>query len=119
MLYIRGNRKDYDLWESRGSPDWGHEDIFEYFIKSEYNSDILKNGYHGSCSHPTVLTPHCATQVAGAFLEAAKLFRYPNIDLNGYQQMGFAVSQGTARCGARFSTANAFLENLHCCLCAR
>lgn len=30
----------------------------------------------------------------GAFLEAAKLFGYKNIDLNGATQTGFAIPQG-------------------------
>ena len=49
MLYVRGNAKDYDLWESYGNYGWGWKDVFPYFIKSENNRDpdILKNGYHG------------------------------------------------------------------------
>lgn len=51
MLYVRGNYKDYDLWESYGNYGWGWRDVFYYFIKSEDNRDpdILKNGYHGKC----------------------------------------------------------------------
>ena len=49
MLYVRGNTKDYDLWEKWGNYGWGWNDVFYYFIKSEDNRDpaILKNGYHG------------------------------------------------------------------------
>ena len=67
----------------------------------------------------TVSTTHYTTPIGGAFLEAAKLHGYPNIDINGLRQTGFAVPQGTVRRGARCSTAKAFIrdyrdrQNLH------
>ncbi|XP_015783745.1 glucose dehydrogenase [FAD, quinone]-like isoform X1 [Tetranychus urticae] len=113
MLYIRGNARDYDLWESLGNPGWGWSDVFYYFVKSEDNRDpdIIKNGYHGTGGRLTVSTPHYTTPIAGAFLEAGKNFGYPNLDLNGPQQTGFAVPQGTIRRGARCSTAKAYLRD--------
>ena len=46
MVYIRGNKKDYDSWEALGNDGWGYKDILKYFIKSEHNERI-KNGFHG------------------------------------------------------------------------
>lgn len=95
MLYIRGNKKDFDIWEELGNPGWSYDDVFPYFVKSEDNRDpaIIKNGYHGTGGYLTVSTPHYTTPIAGAFLEAAKLFGYDNIDLNGATQTGFAIPQ--------------------------
>lgn len=59
----------------------------------------------------TVSTTHYTTPVAWAFLQAAKLFGYPNIDINGPIQSGFAIPQGNIRRGARCSTGKAFVRD--------
>src|SRR5699024_7687291 len=67
----------------------------------------FNTGFNGPL---TVSTTHYTTPIGGAFLEAAKLYGYPNIDINGARQTGFAVPQGTVRRGARCSTAKAFIR---------
>lgn len=43
MLYVRGNRHDYDRWAiEAGDSRWSWENIFEYFLKSEDNRDPEK-----------------------------------------------------------------------------
>ena len=39
MFYVRGNSRDFDLWESLGNYGWGYENVLDYFKKSEYNTD--------------------------------------------------------------------------------
>lgn len=39
MLYVRGNKKDYDNWERMGAKGWSWKDVFPYFLKSEDNRD--------------------------------------------------------------------------------
>ena len=35
MLYVRGNRADYDGWAQRGCRGWDFDSVLPYFIKSE------------------------------------------------------------------------------------
>lgn len=46
MLYVRGNRLDYDRWEAMGNHGWGFDDVLYYFKKSEDNRNpyLAKNG---------------------------------------------------------------------------
>ncbi|XP_014286162.1 glucose dehydrogenase [FAD, quinone] [Halyomorpha halys] len=121
MLYVRGNKKDYDLWESLGNTGWGFKDLLYYFKKSEDNRNpyLSRSDYHSTGGYLTVQEPPWHTELATAFVEAGKQLGYENRDINGRSQTGIMMAQGTLRKGARCSTAKAFLrparlrKNLH------
>ncbi|XP_054716313.1 glucose dehydrogenase [FAD, quinone]-like [Uloborus diversus] len=112
MLYVRGNKRDYDNWERLGAKGWSWKDVFPYFLKSEDNRDqsLVDTGYHATGGYLTVSTPPHATPLAQSYVEAGLTIGYPNIDINGARQTGWMIPQGTIRRGARCSTSKAFLN---------
>lgn len=112
MLYVRGNRHDYDYWESLGNPGWGYDQALYYFKKSEDNRNpyLMNSPYHGSGGFLTVQESPWRTPLAVAFVQAGMEIGYENRDINGEIQTGFMLSQGTIRRGTRCSTAKAFIR---------
>ncbi|CAG0886103.1 unnamed protein product [Cyprideis torosa] len=113
MLYIRGNIKDYDLWEQNGNYGWAFRDVLYYFKKSEDNKNpyVAKNKkYHATGGYLTVMEAPWRSPLATSFIEAGVEMGYDNVDVNSYKQTGFTIPQGTIRRGARCSTAKAFIR---------
>lgn len=121
MLYVRGNRYDYDLWESMGNPGWGWKNVLYYFKKSEDNRNpyLARSPYHAKGGYLTVQESPWHSPLVAAFVEAGTELGYENRDINSEKQTGFMIAQGTIRRGSRCSTAKAFLrpvrlrKNLH------
>jgi len=124
MLYVRGNRKDYDDWEAQGNPGWGYQTVLHYFKKSEDNRNpyLAATPYHSAGGYLTVQESPWRTPLATAFVSAGVEMGYENRDGNGEFQTGFMIPQGTIRRGSRCSTAKGFLrpikerKNLHIAL---
>ncbi|XP_015180321.1 PREDICTED: glucose dehydrogenase [FAD, quinone] [Polistes dominula] len=112
MLYVRGNRHDYDYWESLGNPGWGYETALYYFKKSEDNRNpyLQNNPYHSTGGYLTVQESPWITPLGVAFAQAGVEQGYNLRDINGEFQTGFMIPQGTIRRGSRCSTAKAFLR---------
>ncbi|XP_055698387.1 glucose dehydrogenase [FAD, quinone] [Phlebotomus papatasi] len=113
MLYVRGNKNDYNYWESLGNPGWNYENVLHYFKKSEDNRNpylAQTTRYHRTGGYLTVQESPWHSPLVAAFVEAGTELGYPNRDINGADQRGFMIAQGTIRRGSRCSTAKAFLR---------
>lgn len=127
MLYVRGNKKDYDQWEQLGNPGWNYTSVLPYFKKSEdMRIDQYKDSpYHNTSGPLTVEHFKHRTPVTDYMIQAGREIGYNVVDINGPTQTGFTYSHGTLRDGLRCSTAKAFLrpvskrENLHVSLYSR
>lgn len=112
MLYIRGNRRDYDNWESMGNPGWDYESVLPYFKKSEdiRIKKFQNSPYHGRGGQMTVESFRYTTPVVRYLVQAGTEMGYDIVDMNADTQSGFTLSYGTLRDGLRCSTAKAFLR---------
>lgn len=117
MMYVRGNRNDYDRWASLGNVGWNYDNILQYFIKSEDMRDpnLARSPFHGTNGYLTVEPFRSITALADIALAAAIEIGMLNDDndVNGETQSGFTQTQGTIRDGLRCSTNKAFLRPVH------
>jgi choline dehydrogenase len=110
MIYIRGNRADYDSWRQAGNSGWAYEDILPYFIKAECNQ-TFNDRFHGTAG-PLLVSSHPTGHplVERYFAAAAEAGIPYNPDFNGETQEGCGPLQATIGQGARYSAARAYLD---------
>jgi choline dehydrogenase len=110
MIYIRGNRGDYDGWRHLGNEGWGYDDVLPYFLKSEGNQN-LSGQYHGVAG-PLTVASHPPNPLVERYLAAAQEAGIPfNPDFNGAYQEGCGPLQAMLANGARCSAADAYLHS--------
>ncbi len=111
MIYIRGNRLDYDTWRDvHGCTGWGYADLLPYFRRAE-DQARGPSPYHGTGGPLRVEDLREVHELSRAFLAAAVDWGLPPTDdFNGAEQDGVGQYQVTQRRGRRWSTADAYLR---------
>lgn len=110
LLYVRGQREDYDRWAELGNRGWRYADVLPYFKKSE-DQERGANAYHGVGGPLKVSDLRLRRPIAEHFIAAAQEIGIPaNADYNGASQEGVGYYQQTAYQGFRWSTAKGFLK---------
>lgn len=110
MIYIRGDRHDYDGWAARGCPGWSFDDVLPYFIRAERN-ERLADAFHGTEGPlPVVDVPHRHPLNAAFVLAAQQAGLAYTHDFNGPDQRGVGWFQVTQEGGERAGTARAYLR---------
>ena len=110
MIYLRGNRLDYDDWAANGATGWSYDEVLPYFKRGEDN-ERGEDVYHGIGGPQAVSDSRSNHPLVDAMIEAAVQAGHPaNPDLNGEMQDGVGRFQLTQRGGMRCSTADAYLH---------
>ena len=119
MVYVRGQREDYDTWAQMGCTGWSYDDVLPYFRKSE-NNERGESDVHGVGGPLNVSDIAEQGEVCDAIVRAGIEIGLPyNEDTNDGEQEGIGPHQATIRQGRRASTAQAYLKptwsraNLH------
>ncbi|GBF58226.1 alcohol dehydrogenase [acceptor] [Candidatus Phycosocius bacilliformis] len=110
LLYIRGQRRDYDIWRQLGCEGWGWDDCAPYFLKSQNQERAGLDGHAtgGPLNVSDVTQKH---PVSDAVIQAGVEIGIPrNDDPNGENQEGIGYYQLTVKNGMRCSAAVAYLH---------
>jgi choline dehydrogenase len=107
MIYIRGNRADYDGW---GVPGWSFDEVLPYFVRAEHNTR-LAGPLHGTDGPLHVEDRRYTHELSHAWVDAAVSWGLkPTEDFNGESQEGAGLYQVTCKGGHRWSAADAYLR---------
>jgi choline dehydrogenase len=119
LIYIRGQREDYDHWAALGNTGWGWDEVLPYFIRSEHNQRGA-SAVHGAGGPLKVSDIGARHELIEGFIAGAgQLGVRRSEDFNGGDQEGAGYYQLTTWKGWRCSTATAYLKparrrpNLH------
>lgn len=114
MIYIRGQKEDYDGWAAEGCHGWGWDDVLPYFKKAE-NNESLTDGAHGTSGPLHVSDAQAPRPISQAFVDACGEMQIPATDdFNNGTNDGAGIYQCTQfhgeKNGERCSAAAAYLH---------
>jgi len=109
LIYIRGQREDFDHWAALGNAGWGYDEVLPYFIRAEGN-ERGSNPLHGGDGPLKVSDIGAPHELIEAFIGGAQQIGVPRTDdFNGARQEGAGYFQLNTWKGWRCSTAKAYL----------
>jgi len=110
MIYMRGQKSDYDHWASLGLRGWSWDDVLPIFKRSEdyeHGADEL----HGAGGELRVEERRVSWEILDAWRDAAEECGIPKIaEFNRGDNFGNAYFQMNQRRGRRWSATKAFLR---------
>lgn len=111
MVYIRGNKNDYDGWAALGCAGWSYQDVLPIFKDLERNLVGQSTEYHGFKGELNVTNPQDINQLARTFVKAGAAANLPeNTDFNAESQLGLGIYNVKQNRGVRVSSYTAFVE---------
>ena len=109
LLYVRGQKEDYEHWRQLGNTGWGWDDVLRCFKRAESWEEGGSN-LRGDRGPLSVSGTRLSRKAVDAYVDAAQTAGYPyNDDYNGETQEGMGYFQLTASNGQRCSSAKAYL----------
>ena len=110
LIFIRGQKDDFDDWEKLGAADWGYQDVLPFFRKLESYSGG-ENQFRGGFGELGVSDLRNSDPFCMAWLAAAQEYGLPkNVDFNAETTYGVGAYQLSIKGRWRSSSATAFLK---------
>lgn len=110
MIYMRGQRQDYDHWAALGNGGWSWDEVLPYFIRTE---DYIHgaDAFHGATGELRVEEPRVHWEILDAWRDAAAQVGIPKVDdFNRGDNFGCGYFKMNQKRGVRWSTSKAFLR---------
>jgi choline dehydrogenase len=110
LVWIRGNRADFDDWAAAGNPGWNYDSVLPLFKRSEDWEDGA-NDYRGSGGPLHIERAKNLHPIATALIDAGLSYGMPYLDdTNIPEPVGVGPINMNVIDGKRCSTAHAFLR---------
>lgn len=110
MIYMRGQKSDFDHWQSLGNRGWDWDDVLPVYKKSE-SYQHGADAYHGGDGELRVEERRVNWEILDAWRDAAAECGIPKIEeFNRGNNFGNAYFQMNQRNGSRWSATKAFLR---------
>jgi choline dehydrogenase len=110
MIYMRGQREDYDRWRQMGLDGWGWDDVKPIFRK-HLDHYMGEGEHHGAGGEWRVEAPRMRWELLDAFIEAAVEAGIPRVeDFNTGSNEGISYFHVNQKNGRRWSAARGFLK---------
>lgn len=110
LIYIRGQKDDYDAWAEQGNPGWSWEECLPYFRKLE-NNDLGPGPTRGTDGPLHATSIKASHELVDAFVDSAeKNGVRRSADFNTGDSEGAGYYQLTTHKGRRCSTSVAYLK---------
>ena len=111
MIYIRGNKNDYDNWETLGCKGWSYNDVLPIFKKLENDQTGGDPKYHSTAGEWPVVMPQEVNKTAMRFINAGTHIGLPkNSDFNDESQLGLGIYKVNQDKGTRVNSYRAFIK---------
>ena len=110
MVYMRGQARDYDEWNSLGNPGWGWNEVLPVFRRSE-DYHLGADAQHGEGGEWRVERQRLSWEILDAFRDAMAEAGIPKIaDFNRGDNEGSSLFEVNQKRGVRWNTSKAFLR---------
>lgn len=110
IVYVRGNRGDYDHWAQLGNTGWDYDTMLGYFQRVEGNRDGISDAY-GKQGPVVVSQLRGAPFLSHVFVDAMAELGFPkNPSYNAEPTDGASIAHATHHMGFRYSAARGYLH---------
>ena len=111
LVFVRGQRLDYDTWAQLGNRGWSYDDVLPVFRRMEHFEGRADGEWRARGGPLRVSeVPDRSPLYDALFRAGEEVGLPPNPDYNGAAQEGMCKTQATISHGRRMSTAHCYLR---------